>query len=408
MSVLARYVVSAVLARSADAGTGIGLLLLCVETGRFERPALAGGLMVAALTAPHLAGPLLAARLDRSSDGRRLIAVAMVGFGALIALAALVLGRWPIAVVVVLVALAGTCGPMLAAGLGSRLGLLVGPDEYRQRRAEGWDAVTYGVGGSLGPAAVAALAAAASPRLALLALAVTACAAGMLTLTMPPLGRGDRELVAPPTTRAVLQLLATLGPLRRITYTTMATALVLGGLSVIAVQLAPRLGLDPAAGAALATAFGLGNLAGSLLVTVRPLRGDPEALTTRWVAVIALALAGSALAPTFPLAVVAFFGVGAANAPFFVATLAARSAYAPDSGRARIFVGVAALKIAAGSAGTAVAGVLSGVEPRLLLLGGGVLVGATAAATMVERRGVGAWVKNAPHDPPAQAARPGD
>ena len=60
---------------------------------------------------------------------------------------------------------------MLAAGLGSRLGLLVGPDERRQRRAEGWDAVTYGVGGSLGPAAVAALAAAASPRLALLALA---------------------------------------------------------------------------------------------------------------------------------------------------------------------------------------------------------------------------------------------
>jgi MFS family permease len=386
MSVLGRYVASAVLARSADAGAGIGLLLLCVEVGRFERPALVGGLLVAALTAPHLVGPLLAARLDRSGDGRRLIAGAMVAFGALIGLATLVLGRWPIVVVVVVVALAGICGPMLAAGLGSRLGLLVGPDEHCQRRAEGWDAVTYGVAGSLGPAVVAAFAAAASPRLALLALAVAVGVAGALTLTLPPLGLGDREPGPEMTTSAVLQLLATLAPLRRVTYATMATALVLGGLSVIAVQFAPRLGLDPAAGAALATAFGLGNLAGSLLVTARPLRGESETLTSRWVAVIALALAGCALAPTFPLALVAFFGVGAANAPFFVATLAARSAYAPESGRARVFVGVAALKIAAGSAGTALAGVLSGVEPRLLLLAGGILVGVAAAASMVERR----------------------
>ena len=386
MPPLVRYLASAVLARSADAGAGIGLLLLCFEVRRFEQPALVGGLLAAALTVPHLAGPVLAARLDRSADGRRLIAAAMVVFGGLIALAASVLGHWPLGIVVLVVAMAGVCGPMLAAGLGSRLALLVGSDERRQRRAEGWDAVSYGVGGSLGPAVVAAIAAAASPRLALLALAMTVGIAAVLILSLPPLGSAGQGSGPVLSTSAVLRLLVTVGPLRRVTYATAATALVLGGLTVVSVELAPRLGLDPAAGATLATAFGLGNLAGSLLVTARPLRGDPEVLTTRWVAVIALALVGCALVPKFPLALLAFFAVGVANAPFFVATLAARSAYAPESGRARIFVGVAALKIAVGSAGTALAGVLSGLDPRLVLLGGAALVAATAAVTMAERR----------------------
>jgi hypothetical protein len=47
---------------------------------------------------------------------------------------------------------------------------------------------------------------------------------------------------------------------------------------------------------------------------------------------------------------------------------------------------VAAVKIAAGSAGTALAGLLGGLDPRLVLLTGAGLVGAAALATMVERR----------------------
>ena len=142
-------------------------------------------------------------------------------------------------------------------------------------------------------------------------------------------------------------MLVSIGPLRRVTYATVTTAFVLGALIVVPVQLAPQLGLDAAAGAALVTAFGLGDLTGSLLLTLRPLRGEPEALTVRWVAVMALALAGGDAAPTFPVALVAFFLVGATNAPFFVATLAARTTFAPPGGAARVFVGVAAVKVAA-------------------------------------------------------------
>jgi hypothetical protein len=49
-------------------------------------------------------------------------------------------------------------------------------------------------------------------------------------------------------------------------------------------------------------------------------------------------------------------------------------------------VSVAAVKIAAASAGTALAGLLSGLDPRWVLVAGAVLVGAAAAATLVERR----------------------
>jgi hypothetical protein len=246
--------------------------------------------------------------------------------------------------------------------------------------------VTYGVGGSLGPAVVATVASVGSPRLALLALAAAAALAGGVVLTLRPLGHDAEEREAAPTTGAVLQMLATIGPLRRVTYATVTTAFVLGALIVVPVQLAPRLGLDAAAGAALVTAFGIGDLSGSLLLTLRPLRGEPEGLTIRWVAVMALALAAAALAPTFAVALVAFFLVGAANAPFFVATLAARTTFAPPGGAARVFVGVAAVKVAAHSAGTAVAGLASGLDPRAVLLTGAVLVGGVAGGARLERR----------------------
>ena len=90
-------------------------------------------------------------------------------------------------------------------------------------------------------------------------------------------------------------------------------------------------------------AFGVGNLVASLLVTAWPLRGEPERSTTWAVAVIGAGLAGCALASSFPVALVGFFLVGAAQAPFVTATLAARAVYSPPGARAQVFVSVAAL-----------------------------------------------------------------
>jgi predicted MFS family arabinose efflux permease len=187
-------------------------------------------------------------------------------------------------------------------------------------------------------------------------------------------------------TRDVLRTMIISGPLRRVTYPTMITALLLGGISVVAVQLAPRLGHPAASGAVLAAALGIGNLVGSIAVTVRPLGGEPERLTALFVAVIAATLLLASVMPSFPLALGAFFLIGVANAPFFAATLAARSEYAPAGGRAQLFVAIAAFKIAAGSAGTALAGALSDVGPRSMMVVGAALLVLTAMATVIDRR----------------------
>ncbi len=383
---LVRYLSAAVLARGADAGAGIGLLLLCVDPASgLDRPVLVGSLLVAGLTAPHLLGPLLARPLDRLRDTGMMLAAAMAGYGILLAAATLGLGRLPLLAVGLLVALAGACGPLLTGGLSSRLVSIVGTEQQRRRRGEGWDAVSYGVSGSLGPAVVAALAAATSARWALITLACAAVAAAGVTLLLPAAGSATRREPAR-SSRDVLRTMIIFGPLRRVSYPTMITALVLGGISVVAVRLAPELGHPAASGAVLAAALGIGNLVGSTAVTVRPLRGEPERLTALFVGVIAGTLLLASVVPSFPLALGAFSLIGVANAPFFAATLAARSEYAPVGGRAQLFVAIAAFKIAAGSAGTALAGALNGVGPGPLLMVGAVLLAATALATVIDRR----------------------
>ncbi|MFD3851439.1 hypothetical protein ACFWVB_37005 [Streptomyces microflavus] len=83
----------------------------------------------------------------------------------------------------ILLATAGTCGPLLTGGISSRLPAVVGPRLRTQRRAQGWDVATYGIGGTVGPSLVVALSGWASPTAAALALgAVAATAAGVLLL----------------------------------------------------------------------------------------------------------------------------------------------------------------------------------------------------------------------------------
>lgn len=115
MSVM-RYLLAATLARGADAGAAVGFVLLADATPHLGYPALIGSLLVACLTAPHLFGPVLARRLDRARDGRQLIALVCGLYGVLVAAATLSLGRVPVAVVAVLAAAAGTCGPLLTGG----------------------------------------------------------------------------------------------------------------------------------------------------------------------------------------------------------------------------------------------------------------------------------------------------
>jgi len=379
---LQRYVTAATVVRCADASAAVGLVLLAVDTGAGAR---AGAAPAVALTAPHLLGPWVAHRLDRARDGRAVLAGAFVVYSAAIAVAALLLGRAPLAAAVGATLLAGTAGPLLTGGMSSLVAGLARDGERAQRRAEGWDAVTYGIAGAGGPAAVAAVATLTTPLAAVLTLAAAALAAAPLTLTLPACHRaapGDALAV-----RDTLEAMAARGPLRRATVSVLVTALAFGAvLSVVAVMLGAALTDRAGAGAALVAAYGLGNLAGSLLVTAFPLTSEPDVTMPRLVALLGGGLVLCALAPTYPLALAGFALCGAVNAPFMAATLAARSLYAPPGGRAQVFVSQAGAKIAMASAGTALAGVAASAGPRALIGVAAAVTLAGAGAAALDRR----------------------
>lgn len=382
--VLARYCVTALGVRMVDAAAGVGLLLVAGQ--RFDDPAVGartGGLLVALFTVPHLAGPLLARRLDLTRDYRRLLGLAYALVGVLLAVAASALGRLPTPAVAGFVVLAGLGGPMLTGGLSSRLAELVPPDETAQRRAQGLDATVYGVAATAGPALVAALSGWWSPVPAVLTLCGLALVSALVAQTLP---RADRPAATDvPRVRDVLPLVVRDPPLRRVNYATMLTAAAQAGLAVVVVQLAAPYEVRASTAATLLAVMGAGNLLVSLLLSARPLVGDPDRLTTRQVALVGACFGLCALAPSFGWGVAAFALMGVATAPFVTATFAARNAFAPPQARGQVFVTLSALKITAASGGTAVAGLLVALGPRTMLLVGGSVVLLASLATVVDR-----------------------
>lgn len=377
---LARYVFAATLVRSADGGAVVAIVLLAHASG------LSGwesGLLAASITAPHLLGPFVARYLDTARDGRKLIAVSAALHGLLLGAAAVLMttagALWP----ALLLLVSGAFGPMLTGGISSRLPAIAGAGQHSQRRAQGWDVASYGLGGTLGPAAVAWIAAASDALTATLALAGAAVLGATAVLVLP------RQ--APPTNAQdvstpgqVLRLMWTHGPLRRTLGLTITVAFAVAALPIYAVVAAPSLGGATLAGT-LVAGYGVGTLLGSAGLMVKPLRRDADALMGSLAALVGGALVLVIVTPTFASSLVAFCLAGLANALFFGATLAARSEYAPAQSRGQVFVWVGALKIAAGSAGTAVAGtaaVAGAAAPLILAVA---LIAVSTAAGLLDR-----------------------
>ncbi|WP_328992771.1 hypothetical protein OG394_00825 [Kribbella sp. NBC_01245] len=381
---LMRYVVGATLARTAGGGAAVGLVLLAVDrlSGHAE---LVGGLLAAGLTAPHLLGPILGRRLDQARDGRWFLCSAFLLFGAALAAAGFLLGRAPLLIVVMAVVVAGLCGPLLTGGLSSRVADLTSADQRSRRRGEAWDSVSYGVAGTAGPAGVAAVSTLTSPFVAILVLAAAAIVAAGPTLTLPQAPTRDRPAEVA-TVRTVLSLMLRDGRLRRVNYATVLTSVSAGGMSVIAVVMAAELTGRSSSGAVLIAMTGAGSLVGALVLTAVPLEGEPDRLTTYSVLLIGAATGLAAVAPTYRVALLAFVAIGLANAVFVVATFAARSEYAPPGARAQVFITMASLKVAAASAGAALAGLASSLGPRGLPAAAAVVVLSGGLATIIDRQ----------------------
>jgi hypothetical protein len=267
---LARYVIAAALARTADGGAVVAIVLLVTTQGGGGSLA---GLLGACITAPHLLGPFIARRIDLADDGRKVIAFACVLYS--FALAAAVLT--PAILTGLLLSISGCCGPLLTGGISSRLPAIAGSDQHSQRRAQGWDVATYGIGGTVGPSVVAAVSSWASPGLAAFSLAVAAFCAAWLIIRLPysaPEHGGDVQSV--PGAWSTIALMVKDGPLRRTLYMTMLVAFSMAALPITAVHMTALLGVPVANAAAMTAAYGIGNLTGSVGVMLRPLRGSPD------------------------------------------------------------------------------------------------------------------------------------
>jgi len=353
---LARYVVAATLARMTDGGAIVAVVLLVTVQGGSGNVA---GFLGACLTAPHLLGPFIARRIDLADDGRKVIAWGCVLCSVSLAAAFASYGRAPFVLTGVLLVVAGCCGPLMTGGISTRLPTIAGGDQRSQRRAQGWDVATYGIGGTVGPSVVAAASAWASPRVAGLLLAGTAFCAAWLVMRLPysaPEHGGDVRSV--PGAWQTVALMVRNGRLRRTLYMTMLVAFGMAALPIAAVYMTSVLGVAAASAAAMTAAYGIGNLSGSVGVMLCPLRGEPDRLMTMLALCVIGGLIAVMMSRTLMVALLTYWIAGALNAFFFAATLAARTEYALPKGHGQVFLWVAAMKITAGSAGTAVAGLL--------------------------------------------------
>ncbi|WP_258068493.1 MFS transporter [Arthrobacter sp. N199823] len=379
---LARYVLAATLARSADGGAVVAIVLLVTASGA---PGWLAGILGACITAPHLLGPLIARRLDTARDGRDVIAWACMVHGVTLAAAVLLYPvTWPIVPGLLLVA-SGLVGPLLTGGISSRLAAIAGGDRISQRRAQGWDVATYGIGGTIGPSLVAAVSVWVNPTSAALLLAGSTFVAAAVVRLLPYSPPVAVPQDVPRPGRTLLMILSS-GPLRRTLYMTIVVALSVAALPITAVASTGELRVVPAAAGILTAAYGLGGLLGSAGVMIRPLRTDADPLLSWLGAAVGVALCGAAFAGDFPVAVAAYCFVGVLNSYFFAATLAARSEYAPAVARGQVFMWVGALKITAGSAGTALAGAIiaPAIDLPLFLASG--LIAAAVFVSILDRQ----------------------
>lgn len=375
-----RYLTVAVLARLADEGARVALLLLALAvTG----DAAFGGFLVAAFMVPHvLAAPLVGALADRVRRRRLLYVVFLTAYGLALAGCAVLAGRAPAALVLTIAVVGGCFAPLVTGGLSSVLRDLIAA-EHRDR-AYALDVMTYNIAGVCGPAAVAVLSAAVGARPATVVLAGCAVAAALVMATLALPGR-------PPVTggldgRAVagdaLAVMWRVRPLRAVTVASSLASAGAGALPVVAALLAVHYHAGYAAGALL-SASAVGALAGSLLYARRPVaRAHPERVVMGCILAGAVPLMLVAVVPGVAAGAVLFAVSGFFFGPQAAALFASRDRHSPPAVHTQVFTLGAGVKMTAAAGGAALAGVGATLgAPVLALAVGGCSLAAAGIGT---------------------------
>jgi predicted MFS family arabinose efflux permease len=364
---LIRYAALASLARLADEGARVGLVLLAVEE---TDSAGFGGLLVAALMVPHVvAAPLVGALADAVSRRKAFYSGALMLYAAALALTAVAVGTYPRWVAIAAALLAGCVGPLLSGGLTSLLSELV---PGRLRRAYGIDSTLYGLAGIAGPSIAALLAGAFTARISVFCLVGSAAAAALLLWSLPLAARARDDSM-----RSRLRAANFLGSVTAIvsrpalgsaTLASCLGQLGTGALPVTAALMAQQAGSTSLTGVILSAAA-VGALAGSLLYIRFPLRSwPPEKAILTCLLAAAVPFAAAALFPTVPTVYLPAFAVsGLLNGLMFCSLLVVRDQEAPADLHTQVFTVGAGLKSASGAVGSALAGGVAGAGVAVLL-----------------------------------------
>jgi len=376
---LRAYLAGATALRVGDEGFAVALVLLAAA--RTGSASVAGALLAAALLPHALSGPLLGALLDRSPRRGPLVAAGCAAFAATLAGQALLLGRAPLALALVLALATGALGPLVTGGLTSSLPALV--PRGALDRAHALDAATFNVAAVAGPLVAAGAAAVWAP-LGLLVLAAAAGAGAVAVaaarLTPPP-ASGERAGLGDTLRRGV----AVLWRRPALRATTLATSIAhvgIGGLALAATAVSASLDAGAAAGGVLLAAYAAGALAASLAVARRPL-ANPDRAVVLGLAGAGACLVVAAAAPAYAACLLLFALAGLCDGPVLAATFAVRAREAPPGLEASVFTTAASLKVSCAALGGAAAGLA--VEPLggalvLALLGVAQLAGAAVGA----------------------------
>jgi len=366
------------------------VLLIIARTGDTRL----AGLLVAAFTVPTLiAGPVLGAYLDRLRRRRLLFAASQLLLAADLAVMLAGAGHVSSWLLAALAFLAGLTGPVLTGGYSSLVPLVIPPAALG--RANALDSASYGLAGIAGPAVVAAVAGAFGITAGFAALAGVSAAGVPLVLAAPmptpAAGAGaaaadartDPESLARESLRTAvadgLRLLRRSRELFAATAATTAGQFFQGPLPVLLPLLAVALGRPVSGGGWLLAGFSAGGLLGALASDRLIVRWSTRGVLIGSLTGLAALIAALAVAPSFLTALAVAALAGVADGPSLAATLTVRQGSVPAGRYAQVTSTAASFKIAAYSAGAAVAGLLNGlltVRELLLALAAGQLLSA--------------------------------
>lgn len=283
---------------------------------------------------------------------------------------ALLIGRVPVPVVLLLAVVAGTGSPALTGAWSAQVPSLVRPDVLR--RAYSADAATYSVAAVVAPPAATALVALAPT--APIWLTIALLLASMLLLRTVPLRTtaAPRHASLRRELAEGLRAMTTIPALRRSTLLTTVGFAGQAAIFVAAPILAEESGYGLGFTGVILGAFAIGGLLSAGWFARHPLH-RPDRAVIMSTALSGILLAAVGFAPTTPLLLVAAFAMGATEPPLVASMFQIRVRESPPHLQAQVFSSAASLRMTAFALATAASGWLLGWSVTIVILFGVVL-----------------------------------